>query len=276
MPKKVKTTSDSTTDYSALLDRIKPASEHETSVSALVYGRSGTGKTAFAGTWPKPALLLDIREKGTETISQVEDIEVLRIERWEEFEQIYWYLASGDDKYKTIIVDQISNLQMLAMEKVRRDDNLSESDTFSKRNWGQVSGMLQTWLFHYRDLVDRDKHILFIAHEKTISSDEAVEEQLDPNIGARLMPSVVGSINGAVSVIGNTFIRETFVGDDNARVVQYCMRLGPHAYYTTKIRQPPDSETIDVMVNPTFEKIRSIMRGEGVKKGKRVVKKGEK
>ena len=276
MPKKVMKKSESTTDYSALLDRIKPASEHESFLSGLVYGRSGTGKTAFAGSWPKPAILLDIREKGTETIANIDGIEVLRIERWEEFEQMYWYLVSGEDKYKTVIIDQISNLQQMAMEKVRRDDNLSDSDVFSKRNWGQVSGMLQTWLFNYRDLVDREKHVLFIAHEKTIANDDAVEEQLDPNIGARLMPSVVGSINGAVSVIGNTFIRETFVGEEQARVVQYCMRLGPHAYYTTKIRQPPESETIDVMVNPTFEKIRAIMRGEGVKKGKRVVKKGEK
>lgn len=271
MPKKV-TKTESTTDFSSIIDRIKPASEHQTQVSALVYGRSGTGKTAFAGTWPKPAIILDIREKGTETVANVDGLEVIRIDRWEEFEQFYWYLKSQKTKYKSIIVDQISNLQMIAMEKVRRDNNFNEHDTFSKRDWGSVSGMLQTWLFNYRDLVEHGFHVLFIAHEKTIASDEQTEEQIDPNIGARLMPSVVGAINGAVSVIGNTFVREQFVGDDQTRLVQYCMRLGPHAYYTTKIRQPMDSETVDVMVNPSFDKILSIMKGEGRKKAKLVKK----
>jgi len=275
MPKKVLKKIESTTDFSSIIERIKPASEHQSMLSALVYGRSGTGKTAFAGTWPKPMIILDIREKGTETIANIAGIEVVRIDVWEEFEQFYWYLAKGDHKYKSVIIDQISNLQAMAMEKVKRDENLGDHDVFSRRNWGQVSGMLQTWLFNYRDLVEHDAHVLFIAHEKTIEGEDQGDEQIDPNIGARLMPSVVGSINGAVSVIGNTFIRERTNVDDDVRTVQYCMRLGPHAYYTTKIRQPKESETIDTMVNPSFDKITAIMRGEGRKGPKKVVKKGE-
>ena len=46
--------------------------EHLPSVLAvLLYGRSGTGKTTIAASFPTPLLLLDIREKGTDSVANV-------------------------------------------------------------------------------------------------------------------------------------------------------------------------------------------------------------
>ena len=273
MPKKVK--NKETTDYSEIASRIQPATEHQSHLSALVYGKSGTGKTAFAGTWPKPLLLIDVREKGTETIANVPGIDAVRIDKWEEFEQVYWYLVSGKAKYSTVAIDQISNLQNLLMDKIRKDSGMTETDTLNKRDWGQISGGMQTWLFNYRDLVDRQMHVLFLAHERSNVTEDTIEDQLDPSITARLMPSLSSVVNGAVSVIGNTFIRERFIGEEKARIVEYCMRLGPHAYYTTKIRTPVDFESPDSIVNPSFEKIAALVKCQPLKP-KKAVKRGAK
>jgi len=263
----------STTDYDEVVSRIQPIHERPIFLAFMVYGRSGTGKTAFAATFPKPLLLIDIREKGTDTVAQVQGIDVVQVEAWEEFEQLYWFLSSGKSKYKSVVIDQVSQLQDLAMEKIRRDDGKDDGDLITKRDWGVISGKMKTWLFNYRDLVDKGLHVCMVAHERANASDDAIEDQIDPSIGPRMMPSVASAINGAVSIIGNTFIRERFIGTERARVVEYCMRIGPHAYYTTKVRTPVGNETPDVIVNATFEKMLKITKGESLVS--RVVKKSK-
>lgn len=76
----------------SLLSRAKPVSEIESYTAMLIYGDSGTGKTAFASTAPKPALILDLKERGTETVRMVKGIDVISIETWEEFEEMFWEL----------------------------------------------------------------------------------------------------------------------------------------------------------------------------------------
>jgi hypothetical protein len=251
---------------------ITPVGEIPSHLAMLVYGRAGTGKTAFSSTFPKPLLLLDIQEKGTETISMTKDVFVRSIEHWEELEQGYWYLKNGEQRFQSVVIDQISQLQALAMNKIKTDNSMEPTDTFSKRDWGQLSGLLQTWLMNYRNLWDR-YHVCFVAHERSNVGEEEIEDQINPNIGARVMPSLQGFLNGAVSAIGNTFIRERFLDagqGKKTRQVEYCMRLGPHAYYTTKARKPIESEieVPDVIVNPSFEKIMAISRGEEIQRKK--------
>ena len=254
----------------AISEKITPISESVGSLSLLIYGKSGTGKTAFSATLPKPILLLDIREKGTDTIASVEGIDRLAIDSWGEFEEAHIYLKSGEHKYKSVVLDQVSTLQDLAMEKVRADENMKSADLISKRNWGQISGMMKTWLFAYRDLTEDDLHVCFIAHDRSQGGEETLDDQIDPTIGPRLMPSVASGLNGAVDMIGNTFIRERFEKDDDKkkiRLVEYAMRIGPHAYYTSKIRRPVAAGAPpDVLVDPTFDKIAAIIRGESVKR----------
>lgn len=255
----------------SVIDRIAPIGDVDTPMSALLYGRSGTGKTAMAATFPKPLLVLDVREKGTETIANVPGIHLASVDKWSEMDEVYYYLKENPTKYKTIVIDQISQLQDLAMEQARRDDNLEATDLLPRRVWGAISGMLKNTLFAYRDLVNYGINVVFIAHERTNDADESVEDQIDPSIGPRLMPSVASSINGAVSVIGNTFIREKFIGEgkDKTRLVEYCLRIGPHAYYTTKVRRPREADPPpDVLVNPSYDKLLAISRGESIAKRK--------
>lgn len=224
-------------------------------LSALVYGRSGTGKTFFGGTFPKPALLIDIREKGTDSISTVEGIDVIQVDTWPELEEVYWYVKQSG-KYKSIILDQVSSMQELAMSHAMAEDG---KEIMSQRLYGVASGMMKTWLLSFRDLTDQGINVLFIAHDKeSKESGDADDDQIDPQVGPRLMPSVAGLLNGAVKVIGNTFVREVFL-EDRTRKVEFCMRLGPHAFYTTKMRNPPGTVVPESIVDATYDKIISIM-----------------
>lgn len=232
--------------------------------STLLYGEGGTGKTALSGTWPKKMLIIDIAEHGTKTLKKSPGIDVFRADNWKDLEEIYWWLydGKGKGKYKTVSLDQVSQMQEFALEYVKTELGLKTGFKF----WGAISGMMKTWLQNFRDLQEQGVEVVFVAHQRTFDGgDEEGDDQIAPHIAARLMPSVVSFLNGAVSIIGNTFIRERYIGKgkDRVRKVDYCLRVGPHAIYRSKIRRPPNAGLLpDVIVNPTFEKLQKVSRGE--------------
>jgi len=254
-----------------IADKISPVKSLPRVLSMLVYGRSGTGKTTFAGSFPGPTLLLDIREKGTDSLSNMENVDVLSVESWSEVEEVFWYLkGEGGKKYKTVVLDQVSSLQDLAMEHAMAEEG---KEVMSQRLWGTVSGLMKTWLLNYRDLVAQGINVLFIAHDR-VSKGESEEEDgsIDPQVGPRLMPSVAGLLNGAVKAIGNTYIREVFL-EDRSRKVEYCMRIGPHAYYTTKLRNPLGTSCPDMVVDPKYDVIMKLLAEGEVKPVRRTITK---
>lgn len=260
------------TKYGDIMNRIQPVSSMGLILAALFYGRAGTGKTTLSSTFPKPLLLLDIREKGTDSISDVEDVDVLQVQSWVEFEQVYWFLISDKNKYKTVVVDAVSQLQDFAVEEAQGDN---PGDIISKRQWGTAAGKLKTWIINYRDLVDRGINVVFLAHDRVHDSDEGEDGELSPSVGPRLMPSVASVLTASVKVIGNTFIQEVTEKTGKGKIrrkIAYCMRIGPHAYYETKVRQPKGSFTPGVMKNPDYNSIVSLMKGE-LKPDKPVIRK---
>jgi hypothetical protein len=258
----------------SILDKITPVGELETNLVMLVYGRSGTGKTHFGSTFPRPALFIDTNERGTETIANEEGIDVVCVTDWQEIDELLWALKDGMD-YESVIIDQVTNLQDLGMYEVLRKQRKGRDETFSQRNWGQLSGMLKQFITDFRDLADQ-YNLLMIAHERIDEPGDEEDEHIEPNIGARVMPSVGTFLDGAVDAIGCTFIKERWETEDKEEVrhVDYCMRIGPHAFYSTKIRRPVSAGPIpELIVNPTFQKIRDLTSGKQKPKRKKLRRK---
>lgn len=251
--------------FASIMDRIKPVSSLGLVLAALFYGKAGTGKTTVAATFPKPLLHLDIREKGTDSISDLKDVDTLSIEEWDQFEQVYWFLQSKENKYKTVVIDAVSQLQDFALAKALKDNGKDETAAISMRDFGAAAGRLKTWIINYRDLVDQDINVVFLAHDRTTDGEEGEDGELTPSVGPRLMPSVASVLTAAVKIIGNTFVKEAhekLEGGKIKRSVVYCMRLGPHAYYTTKVRQPKGSYAPEIIENPDYESMVQVMKGE--------------
>jgi phage nucleotide-binding protein len=250
----------------SILDKIKPVTELKTNLVMMVYGRSGTGKTHFGSTFPKPILFIDTNERGTETIALEEDIDVVRVTEWAEMDELYWALfdKTTDVQYASIVIDQVSNLQDIGMAEVLRKGRKGRDETFTQRNWGQLSGMLKQFISDFRDLSD-NYNLLLIAHERVNEGGDDEDEAIEPSIGARVMPSVSAFLDGAVDSIGSTFIKERWETEDKEEVrhVDYCMRIGPHAFYSTKIRRPVSAGPIpELIVNPTYKKIKDLVTGK--------------
>jgi hypothetical protein len=252
---------------SSIVDRIVPVQQVKENLVMLAYGRSGTGKTHFGSTFPRPSLFLDIKERGTATIANEPDIDLAQIVDWGEFEDLYWELKKGM-KYKSIIIDQITNLQDMGMDDVRARSRKTSKELFTQRNWGQLGGQLKEWITNFRGMADM-YHILFIAHQRTFGGGDEEDNALDPVVGARVMPSIGSFLDGAVDAIGSTFVREEEIkkGNKTERVVEYCMRIGPHAYYLTKVRRPVEAGPVPgFIVNPTYQKIIDLELGKSTKR----------
>ena len=249
-------------DEPSIEDLIKPVHEQPMTLSALFYGRSGTGKTTLASTFPGPLLLLDFRERGTDSVYDVKDLFVMNVTAWSQVKPVREYIEDNADKYKTIIIDQVSAMQDMCQAAVLEEE---EKDQMSQRLFGEVSGRMKVELLAFRDLTDLGINVVFVAHDRESKTETEDDDQIDPSIGARLMPSVAGTLNGAVKVIGNTFIKERFGPKDpetklRKRFVDYGLRVGPHSVYTTKLRTLKGSDVPANILDPSYDKIVGLMR----------------
>jgi len=257
---------------------IVPVGEIVNPRTYALYGRAGTGKTTLAGSFPKPALLLDVNDRGTDSVSDIEGIDVIEVKTWGLFEAIYWDMMDDPDryeKYKTIIIDTLSMVQQLCVEEVLRrkkknTENAGQWGSMTRREWGDVSQEMKSWIVRYRDL---PKNIVFIAQDRVNKGggedeDDYEEDELMPEVGPALSPAVAKVLNAAVYVIGNTFIRRHVVvkgkGKEAVRKerIQYCMRVGPNPIYITKIRKPKSVGAPDIIIDPTYDDIAEIIEGD--------------
>lgn len=250
-----------------------PAGEINHTGSYAIYGRSGSGKTTLSSTFPKPLLLLDIRDKGTDSISDVKGIFVKEIEEVEDLEDVYHYLHDNPKEYKTVVFDTVTELQKLVMKKIvqgkkkKVDDNrIGDWGTMAKRDWGDVAAEMNGWISSFRDL---PMEVVFLAQERVRGTDDEDDDNaIAPEVGPAVMPSISNTLNAAVHVIGNTFVRmkrtvkEVKGKKQVTEKPSYCLRVGPNPIYTTKIRKPRSVTVSDYIENPTYDEIQAIIKGE--------------
>lgn len=253
---------------------IKPVGLLDRPRSWAIYGKSGSGKTTLSGTFPKPILLIDIRDQGTDSIADQKQIDMVEVNTWDKFEDVYYYLKENPKKYKTIVIDTITQLQQVCLEHVmtgkKKDGSrLGDWGTLAKRDWGEASGMMKDWIVNFRNL---NAEVVFLAQERVSITDEDDSSNQDnaitPEVGPHVMKSVQISLNAAVSVIGNTFIRlRRFKKEVKGKKIdkeeaQYCLRVGPNPYFHTKLRKPKANPPPAFIEDPTYQDIIDIIKGD--------------
>lgn len=255
---------------------VRPLSEvKRRAFSTVVYGPSGSGKTTFAATAPKPLLYIDVKDRGTDSIRDVKKIMLREVNSFEDFEDTYWWLKQNPDEYRSVVIDTCTQLQTMAVREVakanKRKGDPNDWGTMTKRDWGDVAALMKEWLVNYRDLEDLGINVIFIAQDRTFNmsdEEESNHELLAPEVGPALSPSIAKTLNASVSVIANTFIREREViktidgKKKKSKKIEYCLGLGPSALYRRKVRKPRSVEMDDVLVNPEFDDIIEIIKGQ--------------
>lgn len=262
----------------SIMDRVKPVQEIKEGLTAVFYGRAGTGKTTVAGTYPTPHILLDIGEKGTDSVMDIKGLSVLKVEEWQDIEDIFWEIKDNYKDWKTVTIDSLHSMQGLGLIKAKILNKKSADDMLSLRDRGTASDLMITWMTHFRDLQELGINVNFLAHDRIFKEfiDDDSEDQIAPEVGPKLMPAASSAILGLTKINGHTFIKEETTkakkaGQKKTSKTQYCMRLGPHSYYATKVRSPKGIPVPSFIVDPTYEKLVGALTGE-VKKAKSKLK----
>lgn len=186
-------------------------------------------------------------------------MDVLPIETFDDFDLAYYFLASEEGKkYKTVIVDTLTQLQDVLLEQIVAEGTRAMA---TKQDWGRLSQELKAWIIHYRDL---PQNVVFLCQDRRTETEDEDEDQVLQEVGPRLSPSIASTLNAAVKVIGQTYIKEvnkTVKGEMVTRM-EYRLRVGPHPLYLTKIRCRKGSYVPNSISNPTYEDVVKVMKGE--------------
>lgn len=186
---------------------IVPTAE-STFINTLIYGASGTGKTVFAGSFPKPCIV-DC-EKGWQSIKAVHGFTpaVVPVKSKAELVAAYSELASGEHDFETVIIDSLTDLNQFIVNDVmdrnptRRRDS---KDVPAQMDWMESGRVMEKMVYLFRDL---PMHVVFIAGERTFG--EGADSRTLPNVS----PSLAEKLPHLVDV---TLYSSVVTGEDGVR-----------------------------------------------------------
>lgn len=256
----------------SIISRIKPVTAMSGGIKIAVFGRSGTGKTTFAATFPKPALMAICSGAG-EVISlgTMPDVYAVKVEDDSEMDTLLQhYEQSG--KYKTFILDHASGFQDLILKRVLGMDQAPVQLSWGiakQEQWGYVAQGVKEY---FRKMLSLSGNTVILCQERT-SNENSDSEILMPSVNCALTPSVTGWLGPAVDYLAQTFLRMgmeektvTVAGVTTKMPVptgraEFCLRIGPHPIYATKFRAPRGRNIPDVLKNPTYAQFVKLVNG---------------
>ena len=251
---------------SGLEDRFQDLLDLNTPTIITLYGRPGTGKTTISCTLPKPLLLIDVKDKGTDSGKRDDlepgDITVFELEEFDEIYDIYDYIKDNHDRFKSVVIDHMTSLQDFCYEKVMDEEGKSR---MSQGMYGTAGGYLKEVINLYKGLTDLGITPCFNCQDRMESGDGEGEDQLLPEVGPSLMPSVARTLCAASRVIGHTYQFENVEKLDGAKVrrnIEFRLRLGPNPYYITKVTRPFGTPCPQFLVDATYQDIMKVVKGK--------------
>ena len=236
---------------------IKKLGETQIPKVFLFYGKSGTGKTTLAGTFPKP-LFLDINEEGTASITNVEG-NFISIKKYEEFEEFVNNLDEYKKqlKFQTLVIDTVGKLQDLNLI------HLSKGGKILINHYGDSTNEMQQIFLKLIDFSRKENiYLIFNAHERDNTiSDENTGEILNPNVGPQLTPKLAEWLQAVCSITGHTRIFEKKNDLGQSQGIFYCIKIGADPVFKTKVRVPKEKMKANIIANPTCEKLMAVLNG---------------
>lgn len=259
----------------SILDRIhRVVDKPITGIKINVYGRSGTGKTTFACTFPKP-LLIAGTEDGTQSVSDVKMVDFIEVESSDTLREVI-DLQSTTKKYRTIVLDTASALQDIVLKEILGIEELPAQRSWgmaSRETWGQCTFQTKEILRSCLNLVAKTGcNVVIIAQEREFNT-EGDGDLLMPYVGSSLSPSVTGWLNPACDYIVQTFLQESTTEKSvkiGNKVIEklvktggadFCLRVAPDPVYTTKLRVPRGAKIPKSIKNPDYDTLMAIIKG---------------
>lgn len=223
----------------------------------VLYGKSNSGKTYVASTFPKPLLYIQIGDDGSNTIARVEGIKAISIENIEQFKALCEELKK-DKKYATIVVDTFS---MVVNEWVQQKVT-TKGKKMTQQLWGDLKTEQEELIKALQRLAK--KHIVVATCHESMDTIEGMEDEITPDIRPSVSKGARTYLEGMANYGIHTtkIIKEVTKGNETKEVVKYAADIGPNPYYWTKLQVDPSIKVPKRIINPTYDKFIEVI-GQG-------------
>jgi hypothetical protein len=175
------------------LPSAKDVSVNSEYLKVMSAGASGTGKSIFASTFPTPGFIFDF---GKEIISyRGKDFDYeqydLTAQGWAKFEKDFIEVKKAviEGKYKTVIVDNLSAMTDLCMEKALQLDpkRSATGGPLWQVHYSMVKNLMEGRL---RQMLNLNCNLVFIAHLDTIKDEDGAVIGVEPSLTGSLSNDV--------------------------------------------------------------------------------------
>lgn len=223
----------------------------------VLYGKSNSGKTYVASTFPKPLLYIQIGDDGSNTIARVEGIKAISIENIEQFKTLCEELKK-DKKYATIVVDTFS---MVVNEWVQQKVT-TKGKKMTQQLWGDLKTEQEELIKALQRLAK--KRIVVATCHESMDTIEGMEDEITPDIRPSVSKGARTYLEGMANYGIHTtkIIKEVTKGNETKEVVKYAADIGPNPYYWTKLQVDPSIKVPKRIINPTYDKFMEVI-GQG-------------
>lgn len=173
--------------------------EIKRSLTALIYGQPGVGKTSVACSTPN-AILFDF-DGGVLRINGAHRIDTIQIDSWEQAIEALEEVKKLPE-YKSIIIDTVGKMLAYMEEYIKRTNpKMKQYDgSLSLKGFGQRKQMFLNFI---KEAALMDKNVIFVAHE--IEQKRGDETIIRPEIGGSSGNDLIKELDlvGYMEMYGN-------------------------------------------------------------------------
>lgn len=220
------------------------------------WGKSGTGKTKFVASFPKPLLYIRVGDDGSNTIANVDGIKAIHAETLEQLKEIGKELQK-DKKFASVAVDTFSMIT-----NVWIDQNITQKKKkMTQQAWGDLKVETEELIKIFHEVAAT--HIVALTCHESNDSIEGMEDEIIPDFRPNTTKGARTYLEGMANYgIHMAKMKKTVIKDGvEKEVVRYVGQLGANSYYWTKLQIDPDIKVPEAVVNPTYDKIMKIVNG---------------
>lgn len=168
-------------------------------ISVLVYGQPGVGKTTIGLSAPAPALL-DF-DGGVGRVNGAHQCPTLQVNNWDEVNVALDELANDGGRFQTIVVDTVGKmLDYMSADIIAHDPSKAKRDgSLSLQGYGVRKQMFVNFI---KRCYMMGKNVVFIAHEREDKQNEVIKKR--PEIGGSSAADLFKDLDlvGYVEMIG--------------------------------------------------------------------------